>query len=155
MQRKLSSHFPLSKLAIQEGIEDLASLIQFTQQLPYGRNKNRADLNLVLAEKKGTCSSKHAFIKKIAEENSWTDIELLIGIYKMNHLNTPKIGSTLTDNGFDFIPEAHCYLKIGNQRIDITNVNSSFENVKNDILEEHQINSTQVNTFKVEIHQNF
>ena len=155
MKRQLSNRFPLSNKAIQEGILTLESLLEYIQQLPYGRNKNRADLHLVLDEKKGTCSSKHACIKKIAEENNWEDIELLIGIYKMNQVNTPKIGTTLLDNGFDFIPEAHCYLKIGEKRIDITNPTSSFENVQNDIFQEHTIEAEQVNTFKVELHQNF
>ncbi len=155
MNRNLSSRFPLSQLAREKGIENLKALLDFVQQLPYGRNTNRADLDLVLHEKKGTCSSKHAFVKKIAEENGWHDIELIIGIYKMNHVNTPNIGSTIIDNGLDFIPEAHCYLKIGEERLDITTPNSSFENLSDDVLEEHKIKAAQVNTFKVELHQNF
>jgi len=151
----LSTEFPLSKKLMAEGIQDLDSLILFIQHLPYGRTSNRANLNLVFEESKGTCSSKHGFIKKIAEENSWDDIELIIGIYKMDHLNTPKIGDTLVNNGFDYIPEAHCYLKIKEERIDITSPFASFDKLANDILEEHPIDSTQVNTYKVELHHAF
>ena len=155
MKQEISDLFPLSRQVIQAEIFNLESLLHFTQQLPYGRNKNRTDLSLVLRERKGTCSSKHAFVKKIAEENSWNNIQLFIGIYKMNHLNTPKIGNSLMDSGLEYIPEAHCYLKIDGQAIDITSPSAAFENVKNDILEEHEINSTQVNTFKVDLHQQF
>lgn len=155
MQRQLSPDFYLSKMAIQKGLANLQELRDYIQQLPYGRNKNRSDLSLVLKEQKGTCSSKHAFIKKIAEENAWNDIELIVGIYKMNQINTPKIGNTLVENGFDYLPEAHCYLKIKENRIDITNPSATFENIRKDILEEHKIEATQVTTFKVDLHQNY
>ena len=38
-------------------------LIVKVKNLPYGRNANRYDFSLVLSENKGTCSSKHAFLK--------------------------------------------------------------------------------------------
>ncbi|WP_375562601.1 hypothetical protein ACE193_08655 [Bernardetia sp. OM2101] len=112
-----------------------------------------------MREQKGTCSSKHAFLKKIADLNKIANIKLYIGIYKMNKSNTPKIGNILSENEFDYkldyIPEAHCYLKINGIEQDFTNSSSDFEKLRNDILEEIEIESHQVNEFKVKYHQNF
>ena len=66
------------------GINNWNELTKYIQNLPYGRNSNRHDLSLVLREKQGTCSSKHAFLKEIAAENKLENIKLYIGIYKMN-----------------------------------------------------------------------
>jgi hypothetical protein len=151
----LTSNDNLTNLIKEKGIYNWSDLIEFTRQLPYGRNINRGDLSLVIKENKGTCSSKHAFLKKVADLNEIKNVRLILGIYKMNHLNTPKIGSLILENGLDYIPEAHCYLKLNNQRIDITNYNSSFENIENSILEEIEIDFEQVNTFKVDYHQEY
>ncbi len=76
-------------------------------------------------------------------------------MYRMNQVNTPKIGTTISDGGLAFIPEAHCYLKLNNRRVDITTSDSNIENLTADILEEIEIEPEQVNTFKVEYHKNF
>lgn len=149
----LTSNDNLTELLKGKSIHNWSDLIDFIRQLPYGRNLNREDLSLVIKENKGTCSSKHAFLKKVADLNNVKNVKLILGIYKMNYLNTPKIGSLITDNGLEYIPEAHCYLKLNNQRIDITNNNSNFDNIKNDILVEVEIAPEQVNTFKVEYHK--
>ena len=74
-------------------------------------------------------------------------------MYRMHNLNTPKIGNMLLENGLEYIPEAHCYLKLNNQRIDITNNSSNIENLICDIIEEIEIEPEQVNTFKVDYHK--
>ena len=76
-------------------------------------------------------------------------------MYRMNNLNTPKIGETILESGLEYIPEAHCYLKLNNQRIDITNYNSDIENLICDIIEEIEIEPEQVNTFKVDYHKKY
>ncbi len=158
-----SSKDELTSLTISLGIKTWNELTKYIQHLPYGRNANRHDLSLILTEQKGTCSSKHAFLKKIADLNQLENIKLYIGIYKMNQSNTPKIGNILSENEFgyqlDYIPEAHCYLKINGIEHDFTSNNSDFENLRNetlnDILEEIEIEAHQVNEFKVNYHQEF
>ena len=73
----------------------------------------------------------------------------------MDNLNTPKIGNTILENGLEYIPEAHCYLKLNNQRIDITSNNSDIENLIDDIIEEIEIKPEQVNKFKVDYHKQY
>ena len=137
------------------GIHDWATLVGYIQNIPYGRNHNRNDLSLVISEGKGTCSSKHALLKKVAEENQIPDIKLILGMYKMNILNTPGIGSILAQNQIAFLPEAHCYLKIEGRRIDVTTANSKFEKIENDLLEEQEISPEDIAVFKVNYHKNF
>jgi hypothetical protein len=112
-------------------------------------------LELVLSENRGTCSSKHAFIKAVAMENDVTDLKLIIGIYKMTETNTPKIGNEISKNHLAYLPEAHCYLKYGDKTIDITADNSDFDNIKTAILEEIEIEPYQIGQFKIDYHKAF
>jgi hypothetical protein len=145
----------LTTLVKDKGIQNWSELIDYTQKLPYGRNQNREDFSLVIKENKGTCSSKHSFLKKIADLNNFDNVKLILGMYRMNHLNTPKIGDALLKYGLEYIPEAHCYLKLNNQRIDITNPFSDIDNLICNIIEEIEIEPEQVNTFKVDYHKKF
>lgn len=152
---KLTSKDKLTELAKSHKIETWNELIKLVKSLPYGRNKNRTDFGLVLSEKKGTCSSKHALLKSIADLNDVPNIDLIIGIYRMTELNTPKIGTELTKNAIEFIPEAHCYLKINGKRTDLTTQKSEFKTIEKDLIQELEIEPVQVADFKVQYHKRF
>ena len=131
------------------------TLIEKVKNIPYGRNANRYDFSLVLSENKGTCSSKHAFLKDFADNNGIENVKLYIGIFKMNETNTPKLGDLLSNNKIQYIPEAHCYLKINQVPIDVTSVDSFYDKIKLDIVEEIEITPNQVSDFKVAYHKAF
>ena len=154
-QHNFSSNDDLTNLIKNKNIKNWSELIEFTRNLPYGRNSNREDFSLVIKENKGTCSSKHSFLKKIADLNNFNNVKLILGMYRMNNLNTPKIGNTILESGLKYIPEAHCYLKLNNRRIDITNNNSDIENLIYDIVDEIEIEPEQVNIFKVDYHKSY
>jgi len=151
----LNAQKPLTSIVVNSGILNWGDLIIYTKKLPYGRNSDRKDFSLIISEKKGSCSSKHAFLKKVADENELPNINLILGIYKMTEKNTPKIGTILSENNLDFIPEAHCYLEINHEKIDITSENSSFKTLEKDILQEIKITPEQVVEFKVNYHKEF
>ena len=130
-------------------------LINKVKNIPYGRNVNRHDFTLVLSENKGTCSSKHAFLKDFADKNEIENVKLYIGIFKMDEVNTPKIGYLLSKNNINYIPEAHCYLKINQIPVDATTSGSFYDKIKHDILEEIEIIPNQVSDFKVAYHKAF
>ena len=130
-------------------------LINKVKNIPYGRNTNRYDFSLVLSENKGTCSSKHALLKDFADKNEIENVKLYIGIFKMNEVNTPKLGDLLTKNNINYIPEAHCYLKINQIPVDATTSDSFYDKIKQDIMEEIEILPNQVSDFKVEYHKAF
>jgi hypothetical protein len=152
---KFNSIDGLTSMVKSKSINNWSDLIEHIRNLPYGRNENRHDYSLVLKENKGTCSSKHALLMQIAELNNFKNVQLILGIYKMNHINTPGIEKTILENGLEYLPEAHCYLMVNNRRIDLTNRNSEIENLTNDILKEIEIKPEQVVNFKVEYHKNY
>lgn len=155
MDYKLSSTDTLTNQIKALDLNTWSELVQYVKSLPYGRNENRQDLSLVLKQQKGTCSSKHAFLKLVADFNQIPNIKLIIGLYKMSQENTPKIGSELSKNGMDYIPEAHCYLEINNQKVDITSNNSDFQKIEKDIIVEKEIQPKQVSDYKVAYHKSF
>lgn len=151
----LTANDGLTQLVRSKNINTWSELLNFVKELPYGRNANREDFSLVLKEEQGTCSSKHSLLKKVAQRNNIGNVKLIMGVYKMNHLNTPKIGNTLLDSGLEYIPEAHCYLMLNNRRYDFTSANASIYNLIHDMLEETEIEPEQVNIFKVAYHKNY
>ncbi|ARV08633.1 hypothetical protein BTO05_02880 [Winogradskyella sp. PC-19] len=152
---RLSKDKPLSKIAIGHGILRFNDLYNHVHQLQYGRNSNRKNLELIITEAKGTCSSKHAFLKQVAIENDFEALSLWIGIYKMNAENTKSIHSVLEKYEIVYIPEAHCYLKYKGKRYDITFPNSQNVKFEDYLLEEEEIIPEQVNTYKVQMHRNY
>ncbi|SHI32643.1 hypothetical protein [Aquimarina spongiae] len=145
---------PLTQPILSKGIKDWSGLLEYVRHIPYGRNANRTDVSLVIKEHQGTCSSKHALLKTVADLNS-IPATLIMGIYKMNVNNTPKIGNVLEEHDLDYIPEAHCYLRIGDQTIDVTSASSSFDRIQDAVLEEQAIIPEQVGAYKVDVHKIF
>lgn len=145
----------LTQLAISNNCNSWNKLLIFIKHLPYGRNENRFDLNLVFTQKRGTCSSKHAVLREIASLNKIPNIKLILGMYKMNKQNTPGIGDALSNSTIHYIPEAHCYLKIEGTPFDFTSESADFNRLKNDIIYEEEITPQQVTDFKVQFHKEF
>ncbi|MFT5264852.1 MAG: hypothetical protein ACI8YQ_003601 [Polaribacter sp.] len=137
------------------GLSTFDDVLRVVQQLPYGRNENRFDPELVWTERMGTCSSKHAFLKKLATEQGFESVKLILAVYKMNNKNTPGIGNVLENSTLPYVPEAHCYISINGERIDVTFPDSDIKKLMPDILEEQFIEWSDVGTFKVEYHQEF
>lgn len=155
MVNKLTATDLLTNQVKSLKINTWEELINYIQSMPYGRTMNRHNLSLVLSEKKGTCSSKHAILKQLADLNKIPNIKLILGMYKMNQENTPNIGNELSKNLIDYIPEAHCYLMINNERIDITTKSSEFKKIEKDIISEKEIQPNQVSEYKVNYHKEF
>lgn len=137
------------------GIQNFQDAIHYVQALPYGRNSNRSDYRLVITEGKGTCSTKHAFLKAVAMEQKQDSVQLIIGMYQMQANNTPKIGAVLEAANIAWLPEAHCYLNIAGKRLDITTAQADFKKLASYILEEKAIEPQQIGTYKVAYHQSY
>ncbi len=135
--------------------ESFESLCKKVKNLPYGRNANRHDFLLVVSEGQGTCSSKHAFLKLEADRIGVPHVELILGMYRMHNVNTPKIGHELIDKSLVYLPEAHCYVRIDGIPHDFTSANADLSKLENDIIEEIVIMPEQVVEFKIEYHKNF
>lgn len=150
---KIYSKNPISKQFLSLEINDFFGASQFIKNLDYKRNSNKEDLFCVFKEKGGTCSSKHALLKRVADENEQVEVKLMLGIFRMNAQNTPKIASVLHKYNLKEIPEAHNYLRVQNHIIDCTRKNAVPEDFVNDLIQEIEIDPLQITTFKVEYHK--
>jgi len=145
----------LSELCIKKQLYSFHTLCAFIYELKYDRNDNKDDLGTVFTDNCGTCSTKHSLLKQVAEEQGFHDINLVLGIFKMNAINTAKISAVLFQYQLNYIPEAHNYLKYNHQIFDFTGPGFNPENYKTDILDEINILPTQITQFKVTHHQAF
>ena len=142
---------------LSSGLSDFHAAVQYIWRLPYGRNSNRADFNLVLKEKRGTCSTKHALLAQAAFEQK-KPIYLMLGIFEMNTQNTAGIKAVFDEFGLQSLPEAHCYLRFQENRTDVTrfpNENEEAEKPIEKFLYEEQILPEQIGDYKLALHRRF
>lgn len=67
----------ISQLFKQNNCFDFHSASEFVRNLPYKKNLNKDNLVTVFIDECGTCSTKHALLKKLAEENNQTNFKYL------------------------------------------------------------------------------
>ena len=113
----------------------------------------RSDWRLVLKERRGTCSTKHALLTELARENDRL-VLLVLGIYEMDEINTPGVGSVLQRYGLRCVPEAHCHLVYEGTRLDLTR-DVRGERPIEDFLYEEEIAPQQIGGYKVDKHRAF
>jgi hypothetical protein len=104
---------------LKRRLANFRSAGRFVCSLPYARNSTPNHPMVVLIEGRGTCSTKHALLRTLANEQG-LDMALVLGIYEMSERNTPGVGIVLMKYGLTTLPEAHCYLRAGANRIDVT-----------------------------------
>lgn len=137
------------------GIATFRGAAAFVRALPYARTSVPDDYRLVLAERRGTCSSKHALLARLAAE-SGQPVELVLGLYPMDGRNTPGTGDVLAAHGLDHVPEAHCYLRHEGARVDVTRAAAGEGEAAGPldcILHEEVIAPEQIGAFKIEWHR--
>ncbi|WP_110514239.1 hypothetical protein [Herpetosiphon llansteffanensis] len=148
----LDADLPMSASLISQGLEHYQAVARWIATLPFGRNTNPLDWRLVVSEKRGTSSTKHAFLAELARELA-LPINLYFGIYLMDGKNTPGVGQTLESNKLSAIPEAHCFLRYGRWNIDVTR-SANAEPILQ-FFEEQQITPDQIGDYKRTVHRNF
>lgn len=155
MEIQLESNDPLTIDIVESGVVSWEDLIRCVKTFHYGRNSNRSDLSLVWTERRGSCSSKHAFLKYVADLNKIEGVELILCMYKMTSQNTANVGKILNEFKLDYLPEAHCYIRFEGEAIDVTTMTSKLSTIEADVLEEQVIQPEQVTEFKVDYHRDF
>lgn len=150
---KITSEALLSTQVRKLGIDTWDQLKLYIQNLTYGRTSKRDDLTLILTEQKGTCSSKHALLKQVADENQIPDVKLIFCLFKMSPKNTSGIEDILASENLSYIPEGHCYLKINGNISDLTSPTFDIAKHQEDIIEERELDVDQIGQFKVAYHQ--
>lgn len=145
----------ISNEFLKNGIHSFKDASEWVKLLPYSRNPNKEDLITLFSDNCGTCSTKHALLKQLCIENDFQDIELVMGLFKMNGKNTPRISETLRKNNLDYIPEAHNYLKYCGKILDYTKPASDPPDFAYDLIEELVIAPYQISSYKIAYHKNY
>ncbi len=148
-QFMLTAEGPASRLLRARGLADYRAAAAWVQRLPYGRGRGRDDLAIV-EEGRGTCSSKHALLARVAREHA-VEVALVLGIYMMDGGNTPGVGEVLQRYGLRAIPEAHCVLRWNERYVDLTRPGAG-EPV---FMFEEVIAPEEVVAHKVEVHRGY
>lgn len=147
---------PDGEIAVQFlalGVTDFRQAAAYLNQLPYGRSTYREDGRSVLQEGQGTCSTKHSLLAALAIEQAQDEVLLILGLYEMNERNTPGVGAVLTQHDLPYIPEAHCYLRYRDKRVDITRSGQAPSEPIEQLMHEETIKPGQIGTYKIAWHQ--
>ena len=64
----IESTLSFSMLCKANGLNNFLLLCNYLKNVPYGRTADRSKYLSVLTENKGTCSTKHAFLKQVDTE---------------------------------------------------------------------------------------
>lgn len=136
-------------------IKSFAEACKWVESLDYKRNHYKNNKLVLFDELCGTCSTKHALLKRLAEENGNKSLKLILGIFTMNSKNTPKIKDVLAKYDLKYIPEAHNYLRNHNHILDFTGIVVNETKFELDLLEEVEISPDQITDYKVQYHKEF
>lgn len=137
------------------GLHTFHLAADFIRYLPYGRNTDKSNLATVFTDGCGTCGTKHALLRQLANEHGQEGIRLYTGLFRMNGKNTPPVAKRLEQHQLPFLPEAHCYLKFEGQRFDFTKSGSGPADFEADLIEEMELSPDQITDFKVNYHKTY
>lgn len=150
---RISEEGSVSDRFRKKGIDTFHDAVRYIHNLPYGRNRSPEKPFTIIVEGKGTCSTKHACLKLLAEENNINSIEFHMSIYSMNGVNTPGVGPVLDRYQLKYLLEAHTYLCYAGERFDYTHPETTDKPWENDILIEIAIDADQIGKWKKEYHR--
>lgn len=145
----------VSEEFLNKNIADFSTACQYVSLLPYKRNTDKNDILCVFNDVGGTCSTKHAVLRKLALEHGHAEIKLMLGIFKMDAVYAGKIKETLQRFNLKYIPEAHSYLKIEEKYYDFTRSDSDYHDFKTKLFIEKEIEYDQITEEKILFHKNF
>lgn len=146
---------PIATAFLATGVHNYQEAARYIGRIRYGRNSFLDDPLVVLIEGCGTCSTKHALLRRLAIEQNIA-ATLNLGIYEMNGRNTPGVRAVLQRHGLTSLPEAHCYLRFNGNRIDATRemAKTPAERIAR-FLHEEEIAPEQVGPYKTDLHKRF
>ncbi len=143
----------VSKTFLEAGYTTFYAAIKAVQSLPYGRMEDPTNLASILRDGKATCSTKHAALKTICEENNIHGLHLMMCIYPMHENNTSGVGTVLKKYNLPYIIEAHTYLSYNEERYDYTFAKKSRMRWVDEILIETEIDTDQITHYKNSYHK--
>lgn len=145
----------ISKAFRDVGLQSFRQAADWVNHLPYRRNTDKNNPLCLFEDRSGTCSTKHALLKRLADENGNTVLKLMLGIFTMNAKNTPAVKEVLKKYNLKYMPEAHNYLRAYNYIIDVTGIGINETKLELDLLDEIEITPEQLAELKVSYHREY
>lgn len=109
---------PLSARFAAQGAWTYRDAARLVWDLPVSAPRHPG-LEAVLRDGTGTGPMKHALLAALAEE-AGLPVDLWLGLYVVDVLNTPAVGQVLAAYGLKGFPEVHVVLGVGDERVDLT-----------------------------------
>lgn len=122
----------ISEKFISLKIKTFWDACSYVHNLPYGYNSTTNDILILFKEGFGSCTTKHAVIATLAEEQN-IPVYKMVGIYAMNEEIVTGTYRILEKYHLPYLPIIHCFLIYDSHRVDLTEGNN---NGKNHSLEE-------------------
>jgi hypothetical protein len=152
---QLSDNGIVSRAFMLRNLNTLQAAFRFVKQLPYRRNGDKAAICVVLDEGCGTCSTRHALLYRLVQEQGLPGFELFTGIFRMNGAYAHRLAPLLEQHNLPYVPEAHCYLKYNGAALDCTSAHSSAADFLPQLIKEVAITPEQTTGFKVALHRQY
>jgi hypothetical protein len=144
----------ISEEFLRLDITSMHQALNWVHALPYGRNKDRADYRLVLQEKRGTCSTKHALLVALAGEQK-IQLVLKFVVIKLDATIDPRVTPFLDKLEIDYLPEAHCIVSYNDIDFDLTFPHlTPFPNTDN-VLAHYVIEPEDIGEKKLNMHKQY
>lgn len=150
--KKLEDRGPLSREFLELKCHSWEEVWHYVNQLAYARTSDSNRFHLVLEERRGTCSTKHALLAALAEEQE-VALFLMMGLMEMNAKKFPALQSVLEKYYLSSIVETHCYLIYEGERLDITFPGKRDYPQASDFLKEWIITPCEIGDVKIKRHQ--
>lgn len=151
--RTLTLHPTVGESFAALGLSIFADACDYVHSLPYGRNSDLDDVNCVLHDRRGTCSTKHATLSRLARETGQKNWDLRLGIFRMDANTVPEVADVLREYRLSWLPEAHVFLRHRDEIHDVTFPGRENRNWELSILWECGITPEQVINYKRYLHQ--
>lgn len=123
----------VSQAFLTRQITSFTEACRWVKALPYGSNSSTEDSLILFSEGRGTCTTKHGVIARLAQEQNLPVCKNL-GFYRLNDEIVTGVNALLNVYGLSFIPQIHCFLVYETNRVDLTEGNC---NGKNKTIEDY------------------
>ncbi len=143
----------VSDLFLKKNVSTFYDAIETIHNLPYGRVQNPMKIGNVITQGKGTCSTKHATLKALAEEHALYGLKLQLAIYGMEEENTKGIGPILDKYKLPYMLEAHCFLCYDEHVYDYTFSGNKTLKWRDSVLIRNTIDTDQIGGYKSDYHK--
>jgi hypothetical protein len=123
----IQPHGSVCKIFLEHEITSIQAACRYVKAMPYGPNSNNEDSLILFEENRGTCTTKHGAIARLAAELR-LEIYKTLGFYRLNDEIVTGVNAIIQPYGLNFIPQIHCFLRYKTFHIDLTEGNCNGKN---------------------------